>query len=169
MVSYTNSGSRDTGTLAHDQHGTDLSSTYRTGTDQTSVVQHRSPGSSCNDENRAIFRFSHISFACSSVEANSNRLLECFFTIVSNASAAFEITSGAPWILKNRESCVGYCFCVVPALLIAFITVATLAQEETRKIDTVLTVVIQQLDTFWTGDEWKVASGKEIHKRIFAP
>lgn len=96
LVSYTNSGSRDTGTLAYDQYGTDLSSTYRTGTDQTSVVQHRSPGSSCNDENSAIFRFSHISLACSSVEANSNRLLACFFTIVSSASAAFEITSGAP-------------------------------------------------------------------------
>ena len=96
-------------------------------TDQTSVVQHRSPGSSSNDENKAIFRFSHISFASSSVEANSNLLPECFFTIVSSAFAAFEITSGVPWILKNKESCVGYGFRVVPASLIAFITTNVLA------------------------------------------
>lgn len=97
-------------------------SPLRTETNQTSVTQPRNPGSSCNEENRAIFRFSHISFPCSSVEANSNRLPEYLFTIVFSASAAFEITSGAPWILKNNESCVGYGFRVVPALLIAFIT-----------------------------------------------
>ena len=118
--SCTSCGSLDTGTLAYSQY---CSSTRKdTGTNQTSVVQHRSPGSSCNDEKSAIFLFSHISLACSSVEANSNRLLACFFTIFSIVSAAFEITSGVPCIFKNRESCVGYGFCVVPALLIAFIT-----------------------------------------------
>ena len=101
-------------------------------TDQTSVVQHRSPGSSSSDENRAIFRFSHISFPSSSVEANSNLLPECFLTIVSSAFAAPEITSGAPWILKNRESWVGYGFRLVPASLIAFITANALAW---RKVD----------------------------------
>lgn len=132
FVSYTSCGSLDTGTLAHSQQCT--GTCYGAETNQTSVVQHRSPGSSCNDENSAIFRFSHISFACSSVEANSNRLLAYFFTILSIASAAFKITSGVPCIFKNRESCVGYGFCVVPALLIAFITVVPLQPKEKGKL-----------------------------------
>lgn len=90
---------------------------------QTSVVQHLEPGWADSVDIRAYLRFCQRVSASSSVAANSNRLLPCFFTM---ACTVFEVslTAGSsPCILKKSVSCTGYGCSTRPAIFMAFMTV----------------------------------------------
>ena len=82
------------------------------------MVHARLPSSDAITDHNAYFLASHKALASSSVVANWNMELPCRFTIACTVLAAALMDSSEPWILKNKESRIGYVRSTVPAAFI---------------------------------------------------